>query len=1791
MPTWLWLSGLFYLGLAMSDKLDATISISADTSGVEAGIDKTKRSLKNLGASAQGMASELTRAGREGGAGLDAIGKGGDRAAKQVEQAERSMRNSIQRQIAQMQAGSKTSREYWESLANQRGVNSSGMRSLLDQLEAAERAQKKAADAADGWGNSLRSAATAAAGLAGALSLSAFVGKLVSVQREFDVLNASLVTVTGSSAAAAAQFQWIKEFAKETPFGLKQATDAFIKMKSLGLEPTRASLTSFGNTASAMGKDLDQMIEAVADASTGEFERLKEFGIKASQFGETVALTFQGVTKTIGNNAQEIVAYLDSIGNNQFAGAMAERAKTLDGAIAELGDTWDQVFRTINENNTGSFIYGSVKLATGAVEDLDTILKALNQTAEQGAQATGAFKATQEGLATVFETVAVVGLTVKDTLVGVGREIGAIAAQAAALARLDFKGFAAIGDMAKEDAKQARAEWESAVNAILTARQRVADAPPVTADAASSKATVVDLNSIATAALNATKSYQSKAEQMAEVRAQGDKLRAALKQLEAGEKGASKEADQLRERLKGVDERLASMGKSGKAGASGVKSAESAILSYIKSLEARTAAQRLEIAQGEKLTESQRARIQLEGILGDAKTKASKSQIAYAQGLITEAEANEAWLKNASDVEKALADMQKAREQSLRSVQDSVRKLVEEAEATAYAEAQNISLAEAVERLALARAENAYQQAVERQEAPATLEYLRQEIEARKELVTATAQKGVKEANKKAAEQAAKDWEKVSQTIGDTLADYIMGGGKNAAQYLERLFSTLVLQPVVQTVVGGAMGSLGLGGPTKGGAGGSLNALSAGKGLWDAWSGSTGGMLASGVSALGSLTGSVFLGELGSAVAAGVELGISGAAALTSSASATTTAGMWLGAAAPWVAGIGALLSIVPSLLNGGTPHAGAASMYSGGVLSGTGSAYTSRVSVTDTYNAAIQKPVDALAVSIGSALDGLAKQFSMPTGYAVGTGFKSDNDDPSAGRFIVTGPQGETLRQWEAYQGGELGARATGERYDKDPAKGFDQYLQSVTAATIPIVQDIVPGWADSLLDQLSESLGIAGAIAAGDKNPWKQMSVSGQEAFEALQTTLAQIAQIDAAFDALGKTMVVFADLSDDMKTALLGGLGGMEGFSAAAQAYYTGFYSEQERYENSLKQMQEALAELNVSIDPAMGSEAKAQYRALVESAFADGNEVLATQLLALSGAFAQTADAAQAAQEAAQAIAQQWMDLENRVLAVQDKYRTPEQRLNAQYDSIAGGLIGAGLSNMQQPELSSMLMQSSKDEIYALAQEVWSLGHLSIEARNALLDAADALADLKDAAQQQRDGLMSTLWQMTGNTQALREKELAALDPANRALQAMIYTLGDLQNAAAEAAQKTQAAWSSWSTASGMALQYTGDTSGLQAQAAILRAQLGSAGVVDTGKLQELIGIEQSLFNAQKQKQEEAQRLQAQITQERLSGLRDELAAARALADAAKRLGDYAHDLFSSSASGLSESDRMAALAAEYGTLKDSARAGNVDAFGRLQSVTGDYLGLASTLAASGSDYSITAGRMAAELEALAKAQELVGQSQATGIEAQMEQLTAQTQIAQEQFEVSSIAKALIAKSMQEQADIWEREHTQSERLLELQERAALSLSTMHLDFGKAMSPLLAGAASNIERPISARLDVLIGTLSPANTGSASVRVPAYAVGTNVVPRDMLAQIHEGEAIIPKAFNPWAGGVGMNGGQGGLGSPAVLAEIRALREQNALLQALLQSIERNSQQLAQQFDAVTAGGNAMATEVMA
>jgi hypothetical protein len=219
-------------------------------------------------------------------------------------------------------------------------------------------------------------AAKFAAGALSALGAASAVRAIFNTVRSTEALQASLKTMTGSTESAQAAFNDLIGFAKTTPFTLDQSVNGFIKMKALGLDPTTEAMKAFGNTSAAMGKSLTQMIDAVAAASTGEFERLKEFGIKSKREGDNVILTFQGVETNIKNNSKAIVGYLEDIGNTKFAGAMEDQMNTVNGALSNLEDQIDSLYRTVGGD--GSAFKGLIDGASSAVFEITGLASALN---------------------------------------------------------------------------------------------------------------------------------------------------------------------------------------------------------------------------------------------------------------------------------------------------------------------------------------------------------------------------------------------------------------------------------------------------------------------------------------------------------------------------------------------------------------------------------------------------------------------------------------------------------------------------------------------------------------------------------------------------------------------------------------------------------------------------------------------------------------------------------------------------------------------------------------------------------------------------------------------------------------------------------------------------------------------------------------------------------------------------------------------------------------------------------------------------------------------------------------------------------------------------------------------------------------------------------------------------------------------------------------------------------------------------------------------------------------------
>lgn len=197
---------------------------------------------------------------------------------------------------------------------------------------------------------------------------------LVDVASEFERFQTILETTEGSSAGAQNAMKWVSDFAAKTPYELAQVNEAFVKLRAYGLDPKNGLLKTLGDTSAAMGKPVMQAVEAIADAITGENERLKEFGIKGSKSKGIITYEYtdkagQQQTKTVqASNRKLIESTLSAIWNEKYAGAMDKLSGTWAGMISNVSDQWARFAN--NTMNAGLFEWMKNKLG-GVLATLD----------------------------------------------------------------------------------------------------------------------------------------------------------------------------------------------------------------------------------------------------------------------------------------------------------------------------------------------------------------------------------------------------------------------------------------------------------------------------------------------------------------------------------------------------------------------------------------------------------------------------------------------------------------------------------------------------------------------------------------------------------------------------------------------------------------------------------------------------------------------------------------------------------------------------------------------------------------------------------------------------------------------------------------------------------------------------------------------------------------------------------------------------------------------------------------------------------------------------------------------------------------------------------------------------------------------------------------------------------------------------------------------------------------------------------------------------------------------------
>lgn len=292
-------------------------------------------------------------------------------------------------------------------------------------------------------------------------------------------LNARLRLVTRSAYEFAQVQQQIFDISQRTRVGLEQTSDLFGSLarstEALGVsqqdvlgvtetinqallvsgtsaQSAAAALVQLGQGFSAgvlRGEELNSVLEqaprlarAIADGLGVPIGKLRELG----QAGE---LTAERVFQALQKSSQQIQREFDSL------------PLTIGQATTQASNALLKLIGVLDETSGASRgLAEAISSAAGFIGELADEIR-------RGADGAEDIGVIAQAFIVVDQTVRVVWANLRFVFQGIGREIGGIAAQIAALATLDLDGFRAISDAMREDAERARRELDAYEKRVL----------------------------------------------------------------------------------------------------------------------------------------------------------------------------------------------------------------------------------------------------------------------------------------------------------------------------------------------------------------------------------------------------------------------------------------------------------------------------------------------------------------------------------------------------------------------------------------------------------------------------------------------------------------------------------------------------------------------------------------------------------------------------------------------------------------------------------------------------------------------------------------------------------------------------------------------------------------------------------------------------------------------------------------------------------------------------------------------------------------------------------------------------------------------------------------------------------------------------------------------------------------------------------------------------------------------------------------------------------------------------
>lgn len=225
----------------------------------------------------------------------------------------------------------------------------------------------------------------------GGMGLKELAGRIISVRSEFESMETSLKVLLGGNQKRLNEIMGqIKEYALASPLNTKDMVGAVQMMTSFGIEAEKSidflkaigdismgdtgkfnslalAFSQMSSAGKLMGQDLMQMVNA-------GFNPLEEIARKT---GKSIGELKEEMSKGAISSKMVQDAFISATSaGGKFFGMSQEGAKTLNGQISMLQESFDMMFNEIGQKGEG-VIMGAVKTGTYLVEHYEQVGKVI----------------------------------------------------------------------------------------------------------------------------------------------------------------------------------------------------------------------------------------------------------------------------------------------------------------------------------------------------------------------------------------------------------------------------------------------------------------------------------------------------------------------------------------------------------------------------------------------------------------------------------------------------------------------------------------------------------------------------------------------------------------------------------------------------------------------------------------------------------------------------------------------------------------------------------------------------------------------------------------------------------------------------------------------------------------------------------------------------------------------------------------------------------------------------------------------------------------------------------------------------------------------------------------------------------------------------------------------------------------------------------------------------------------------------------------------------------------------